>query len=93
MVSWRPSWILDPIYFLSTFLSQVSFKSVGISVQEKFKIDFQDGDNSGHHGFLIRTILAAFVGSNLGNTPVKFDSNWPRGVRRSYYLEQIVGTM
>ena len=38
-------------YFLSMF------ESVGILVQEKFKIDFQDG---GHLGFLIRMILGIF---------------------------------
>ena len=37
---------------------QTSFKSVGLSVQEKkFNIDFQDG---GHLGFPVRIILAKF---------------------------------
>ena len=37
---------------------QTSFKSVGLSVQEKkFNTDFQDG---GHLGFPIRTVLATF---------------------------------
>ena len=37
---------------------QTSFKSIGLSVQEKkFNIDFQDGS---HLGFLIRMILATF---------------------------------
>ena len=37
---------------------QISFESVGLSVQEKkFNIDFQDG---GHLGLPIRTILATF---------------------------------
>ena len=34
---------------------------VNLSVQEtKGKIDFQDGRSGGHHGFLIRMILAIF---------------------------------
>ena len=37
---------------------QTSFKSTGLSVQEKkFNIDFQDGD---HLGFPIRMTLATF---------------------------------
>ena len=43
----------SPRYFLS------SFKSMGLSVQDKkFKIDFQGGNCSGHLGYLIRMILA-----------------------------------
>ena len=50
-----------PRYFRSTpqcFLP--SFKSNGLSVQEKWKIDFQDGCHGGHLEFLIGTILAIF---------------------------------
>ena len=36
---------------------QTSLESVGISVREKFNIDFQDG---GHLEFPIRTILTTF---------------------------------
>ena len=39
---------------------QTSFGSIGLPVQEKFNIDFQDGDHGGHLGFKIRTILAIF---------------------------------
>ena len=42
---------LSPVYL-------TSFKSVGLSVQEKFNIDFRDG---GHLGFPIRMILATFA--------------------------------
>ena len=58
---WWPSWISNRTnfsYFSSTgqcFL--LSFKSIGLLVQEKkWKIDFQDG----RHGFLFGTILAIF---------------------------------
>ena len=37
-----------------------SFESVGLSVQEKFKIDFQDGDCGGHLQFRIVIFLASF---------------------------------
>ena len=48
---WRPSWISDPnnfSYFWSTSHQDTlyflpSFQSTGLLVQEKFKIDFQDG--------------------------------------------------
>ena len=54
---------------------QTSFKSVGLSVQEKkFNIDFQD---CGHLGFPIRMILAT---SDIQVTlilPMKFRVNWP----------------
>ena len=41
-------------YFLS------SLKSIGPSVQKKFKIDFEDCNCGGHTGFPIRTISAIF---------------------------------
>ena len=45
----------SPWYFLS------SFRSIGLSVQEKkSKIDFQDGGHDSHLGFLIGVILATF---------------------------------
>ena len=38
---------------------QTSFKSIGLSVQEKkFNIDFQDG---GHPGFPIRMVIALLI--------------------------------
>ena len=48
---------------------QTSFKSVGLSVQEKFNIDFQDG---GHLGFLIKMILATFYLQVTSKFPMKF---------------------
>ena len=33
---------------------------MGLSFQEKFKIDFQDGNYGGHLVFLIQTVLAIF---------------------------------
>ena len=40
---------------------QPNFESIGLSVQEKkHKIDFQDGNNDCHLGFLIGMILAIF---------------------------------
>ena len=36
------------------------FLVMWLSVQEKFKIDFQDGCRGGHLGFPIQTILAIF---------------------------------
>ena len=53
-----------------------SFKSIGLSVQEKKrKLDFQDGDHGGLLGFRIGTILVVF---NLQVTPMlpsKFQVN------------------
>ena len=54
-------------------------ESIGLSVQKKRKIDFQDGGHGGHLGFPIGTILAIF---NLQVTlmlPSKFGVNWPFG--------------
>ena len=46
-----------PTYQVS---SQMAF-----SVQEKFKIDFQDGECGGHSGFSIRTNLAILISKSL----------------------------
>ena len=81
------SWISDRNDFSSffilcrieTFILQ-SFKSIGVSVQEKKrKVDFQDGCHGGHLGFLIGTILATF---DLQVNPMlhtEFQVNWPFG--------------
>ena len=37
-----------------------SLESVGLAVQEKLKIDFQDGCHGGHLGFLTGMILAIY---------------------------------
>ena len=48
-------------------------------VQEKRKIDFQDGGHGGHLGFLIGTILAIFELQVTLMVPSKFGVNWPLG--------------
>ena len=76
---WLP-WISDRKSFsyfrcIRCFLS--SFKSIGLFVQKKGSIDFQDGGHGGHLGFCIGTILAIF---DLQVTPMlqtKFQVNWP----------------
>ena len=53
------------LIFKSTQCFLLSFKSIGLSVQEKKrKIDFQDGHHGGHVGFLIRMILAIFYSTS-----------------------------
>ena len=78
----QPSWIPDQndfSYFWSTSHLDTSYQvsSVGLSVQEnKFKINFKDGDFGGHIAFPIRTILAIFVSQTL---PTNLQVNWPFG--------------
>ena len=59
-------------YFLS------NFESVGLSGLDIFKTYFQDSDHLVHWS---GTILANLVEIHLGNISVKFEGNWPRGVR------------
>ena len=59
-----------PRYFLP------SFRSIGLSVQENFKIDFQDGNNGGHLGFPIGMILAIFDLPVTSILPTKFQVSW-----------------
>ena len=64
----------SPQYFLP------SFKSIGLSVQEKkLKIDFKDGRHGGHLGFPIRTIIAIFYPQVTLMLPIKFQVNWSFG--------------
>ena len=49
----------------------LSFKSTGLSIQEKLKIHFQNGD---HPGFPIRTLLAIFCLQVTLILPIKFKS-------------------
>ena len=56
-----------------------SLESIGLSVQEKHKINFQDG---GHLGFPIGTILAMFDLQVTQMLLTKYRVNWPRGVER-----------
>ena len=48
------------IFFLRHLCFLPRFKSIGLSVQKKRKIDVQDDHHGGHLGFLIRTILGIF---------------------------------
>ena len=64
----------SPWWFLA------SLESTGLSVQEKKrKIDFQDGGQRGHLGFLIGRILAIFDLHVTLMVPSKFGVNWPFG--------------
>ena len=54
-------------------------ESIGFWVQEKRKIDFQDGCNGGHLGFPIGTILAIFDLQVAPMLPSKFSVNWSFG--------------
>ena len=56
---WWPSWISDwNGFYKSPRCFLPSFKSIGILVQEKKrKIDFQDGPDGRHLGFLIGMIF------------------------------------
>ena len=62
----------DDIYTL--ILSILIFQSSGLSVQKKFKIDFQDG---GRLRFLIKTNLAIFDLQVTQILPTKFRVNCP----------------
>ena len=55
------------------------FGVIGLLVQEKRKIDFQDSGHGGHLGFLIGTILAIFDLQVTSMLPSKFGVNWPFG--------------
>ena len=57
----------------------LSFKSIGLFVQEKKKMDFQDGRHGGQLGFPIGTILAIFALQVTPMLPRKFQVNWPFG--------------
>ena len=63
---WRPSWIsyLNDFSYLISKSPQcllLSFKSIGLLVQEKRrKVDFMDGRHGHYLGFLFGTILAIF---------------------------------
>ena len=75
--NWQPSWILDQnsLSYFSIYMSPwyvlPSFESIGISVQEKFKTDLQDGS---HLGFPIGKILATFDLQVTLIPPTKFES-------------------
>ena len=52
----------SPCYFLS------SFESIGLSVQEEFKLDFQDRRHGGHLEFRIETVSAFFLSTSYSDT-------------------------
>ena len=82
---WWPSWISDQHNFSFFFIYKsprcflARLESIGLSVQEKRKIEFQDGHHSGHLGFPIGTILAIFDLQVTLMLPSKFGVNWPFG--------------
>ena len=55
---------------------QTSFESIGLLVQEKFNIDFQEGS---HLGFPIRMILATFDLQVISILPIKIRVKQPFG--------------
>ena len=64
----------SPKYFLS------SFKSIGLSIQEKHKINFQDDSHGSHLRFPFETILAIFDLQVTQMLPTKyFESMGPGG--------------
>ena len=65
----------------SCFLPIGSFKSIGLSVQEKKqKLGFQDGRHGRPLGFLIRTVLAIFDLQVTPMLPTKYQINWTFGL-------------
>ena len=54
-----------------------SFESIGLLVQEKRKIDFQDDPHGGRLGFPIEKILAIFDLQVTPMLPTKFRVKWP----------------
>ena len=83
---WWPSWIFDRHDFNYFFINKspqcflASLESIGLSVQKKRKIDFQDGGHGGHLGFPIGTNLAIFDLQVTPMLPTRYRVNWPRGV-------------
>ena len=52
-------------------------KTIGLLVQEKPKINFQDGGHRSHLGYPIRTILVIFDLQVTLMLPTKFQVSWP----------------
>ena len=63
------------IYRLPRYLLP-SFKSIGLSAQEKFKIFFQDDGHGIHLGLPITTILAIFALKVTLILPTTFQVSW-----------------
>ena len=56
---------------------KTSFKSIGLLVQEKFIIDFQDSGHGSQLGFPVRMILATFDLQTISILPTKIRVSWP----------------
>ena len=77
-----------------------SFESTGLSVQEVFKRDFQDGSRDDHLECLIETVLATFVSwfslqeKKLKNINIqeRFSRQTGRGSRLAFTIKTILGT-
>ena len=80
-----PSWFSDRNNFSYFFIYKSPqcflpcLESIGFWVQEKRKIDFQDGCHGGHLGFPIGMILAIFDLQVTQILPSKFGVSWPYG--------------
>ena len=57
----------------------LTVESIGLSLLQKFKINFQDDDCSGHTGFPMKTNIAFFNLQVTQILPTKFLVNWPFG--------------
>ena len=75
------------LIYKSPWWSLASLESTGLSVQEKRKIDFQDG---GHLGFPIGTILAIFWSTSHPDASYQVSSQLAHRCRRSRLLKQLL---
>ena len=69
--------ILDILVYSSTQCFLKLQDNLPFVSREEAKIDFQDGDHSGHLGFPIGTILATFDLQVTLRRPTKFHVSWP----------------
>ena len=61
----------------------LSYQLIGLWVQEKRKIDFQDGHHGGHLGIPIGIILAIFDLQVTSMLTTKFQVNWLFGSEKA----------
>ena len=71
--------ILAIFHLRVTPMLPIKFQVNWLSVQEKRKIDFQDGCHGSHPGYPMGTILAMFDLQVTPMSPIKFGVNWPFG--------------
>ena len=93
-VNWPFDWIGMILFLIykSPLCILLSFKSTGLSVQEKKrKINFQDGRHGGHLGFPIGTILAVFYLQVTSMLPTKFQVKRPFGSREEAKNRFLIG--